>query len=160
MSPNAGGGPLMDQSSIRDGCARLIVATAVLAMMAGVACAAQGDEKLMIPVGHAPVVVADAAVKTVAIAEPKIGGAAVGSDRTVHLNGNQVGSTSLVVYGDGGRFHVYDVEVYSPNDDKQVALHVRVAEVNDHAKKELGFDFAGTGRPNTPGHSDVITGGL
>ncbi len=150
----------MDRSSIREGCARLIAASAVTAMMAGAAWAAQGDEKLMIPVGHAQVVVADAAVKTVAIAEPKIADAAVGSERTVVVNGKQVGSTSLVVYGDGGRFRVYDVEVYSPNDDKQVALHVRVAEVNDHAKKELGFDFAGTGRPNNPGHSDVITGGL
>jgi pilus assembly protein CpaC len=103
---------------------------------------------------------ADEIVKTVAIAEPKIADAAVGSERTVVVSGKQIGSTSLVVYGDGGRFRVYEIEVYSPTADKQVALHVRIAEINDRAKKELGFDITGAGRPNTPGHNDYITGGL
>ena len=150
----------MVRSNFKDGAARLMGAVIMLATMAGGTWAATGDEKLMIPVGHAQVVIADEAVKTVAIAEPKIADAAVGSERTVVVNGKTLGSTSLVVYGEGGRFRVYDIEVYSPNDDKQVALHCRVAEVNAHAKKELGFDLSGSGRPNTPGHDDFITGGV
>ncbi len=138
----------MVRSSIKEGVASLIGAAIVLATMAGTSWAA-GDEKLMIPVGHAQVVTADEAVKTVAIAEPKIADAAVGSERTVVVNGKTIGTTSLVVYGEGGRFHVYDVEVYSPTADKQVALHVRIAEVNAQATLELGFDIYGTGITNT-----------
>lgn len=150
----------MVRSNIKDGAARLIGAVVLLATMAGAVWAATGDEKLMIPVGHSQVVIADEIVKTVAIAEPKIADAAVGSERTVVVNGKQIGSTSLVVYGDGGRFRVYDIVVYAPSADKQVSLHVRIAEINDHAKKELGFDLTGSGHPNTPGHNDLITGGL
>ncbi len=150
----------MVRSNFKDGAARLMGAMIMLATMAGGTWAATGDERLMIPVGHAQVVIADEAVKTVAIAEPKIADAAVGSERTVVVNGKKVGSTSLVVYGEGGRFRVYDIYVYEPNEDKQVALHCRVAEINSHAKKELGFDLTGAGRPNTPGHNDYITGGV
>ena len=150
----------MVRLNFKDGAVWLLSAGIMLATMASGAWAATGDEKLMIPVGHAQVVIADEVVKTVAIAEPKIADAAVGSERTVIVNGKTIGSTSLVVYGDGGRFRVYNIEVYSPNDDKQVALHCRIAEVNARAKKELGFDLTGSGRPNTPGFSDFISGGL
>jgi pilus assembly protein CpaC len=139
--------------------AGLAPAVMMLAVCAGAA-RADGNEKLLIPVGHAQVVIADDAVKTVAIAEPKIADAAVGSERTVVVNGKTVGSTSLVVYGEGGRFHVYDIEVYKPNSDKQVSLHVRVAEINEQAKKELGFDFAGGTLLRVPGHTDFLSGGV
>jgi pilus assembly protein CpaC len=132
---------------------------AILLAWAGAA-AADGNEKLLIPVGHAQVVISDEPVKTVAIAEPRVADAAVGSERTVVVNGKAAGGTSLVVYGEGGRFRVYDVEVFVPNADKQVALRVHVAEVNGSAKKELGFDFVGWGRVNHPNHNDVLTGGL
>lgn len=135
----------MVRSNFKDGAARLMGAMIMLATMAGGTWAAKGDEKLLIPVGHAQVVIADEAVKTVAIAEPKIADAAVGSERTVVVNGKTVGTTSLVVYGEGGRFRVYDIEVYSPNANKQVALHVRIAEVNEQAAKSLGFDLYGEG---------------
>src|SRR5213592_4712697 len=133
----------MSRWTSRDVVAPLIGAAFVLATTAGLA-RADGNEKLLIPVGHAQVVTSDQAVKTVAIGEPKIADAAVGSERTVVVNGKEVGSTSLVVYGEGGRFRVYDVEVFTPNGDKQVTLHVRVAEVNERAKRELGIDLAGS----------------
>jgi Flp pilus assembly secretin CpaC len=135
----------MFRSNIKDGAARFMGAVLLSATMAGAVWAASGDEKLMIPVGHSQVVVADEPVKTVAIAEPKTADAAVGSERTVVVSGKQVGSTSLVVYGDGGRFRVYDIEVYAPSADKQVALHVQVAEVNAQAAMNLGFDIYGDG---------------
>jgi len=106
---------------------------------------AQARDRLRIPVGRAEVVTSTDEVRTVAIAEPKIADAAVGSSRTVVVNAKSPGVTSLVIYNEGARFKVYDVEVYVPNGDKQVSLRVRVAEVNDNAKKELGFDFFGEG---------------
>src|SRR5262245_32907291 len=106
---------------------------------------AQTHDRLRIPVGRAEVVTSTDEVRTVAIAEPKIADAAVGSSRTVVVNAKSPGVTSLVIYNEGARFKVYDVEVYVPNGDKQVSLRVRVAEVNDNAKKELGFDFFGEG---------------
>jgi pilus assembly protein CpaC len=120
----------------------------VLAALAGAvlpAFAQAARDRLRIPVGRAEVVSSTDEVRTVAIAEPKIADAAVGSSRTVVVNGKSPGVTTLVVYNEGARYKVYDVEVYVPNGQKQVALHVRVAEVNDNAKRELGFDFFGDG---------------
>ena len=132
-----------------------------LALLAAAAAFAEtGRSTLRIPLGRAEVVTSDDEVKTVAIAEPKIADAAVGSSRTVVVNAKEVGRTSLVVYSQGGRFTVYDVEVYVPNADKQVVLHVRVAEVNADAKRALGFDFAGAAHDNTPMLDGTISGGL
>jgi len=97
-------------------------------------------------------------VRTVAIAEPKIADAAVGSARTVVVNAMTPGVTSLVVYNEGGRFTVYDVESYIPNSDVQVVLRARVAEMNDNARKELGFDWTGNVTSNAIG--GTLVGGL
>jgi pilus assembly protein CpaC len=117
-------------------------------------------DRLRIPVGRAEVVSSTDEVRTVAIAEPKIADAAVGSSRTVVVNGKSPGITTLVVYNEGARYKVYDVEVYTPNGTKQVALHVRVAEVNDNAKKELGFDFFGEGQSSAPWLDGFVRGGI
>lgn len=132
---------------------------AAMVLAAAGAAGADGNEKLLIPVGHAQVVMSEAPVKTVVIAEPKIADAAVGSERTVVVNGKAAGSTSLVVYGEAGRFRVYDVEIFVPNSDRQVSLRVSVAEVNESAKRELGFDYAAWGKLNNS-HNDILTGGL
>jgi len=145
---------------------RMQVIAAVLAvaawMLVASAPAARADdnEKLVIPVGHAQVVMADEPVKTVVIAEPRIADAAVGSERTVVVNAKAPGSTSLVVYGVAGRFRVYTVEVFTPNSQKQVLLHVKVAEVNDKAQRALGLDIYANGFPRNDGHTDFLTGGL
>src|SRR6185436_21101122 len=94
--------------------------------------------RLRIPVGRSEIVTSTEDVRTVAIAEPKIADAAVGSARTVVVNAMTPGVTSLVVYNEGGRFAVYDIESYVPNSDVQVVLRARVAEMNDNARKELG----------------------
>jgi len=120
-------------------CAGVMVALAALAAVVQ----AQGRDKIRIPVGRAEVVSSTDDVRTVAIAEPKIADAAVGSAKTVVVNAKSAGTTTLVVYNEGARYKVYDVEVFVPNGDKQVALHVRVAEVNNNAGRELGFDFLG-----------------
>ena len=107
-------------------------------------------ETLRIPVGRAKVVESASKVTTVAIAEPDIADAAVGSERTVVVNGKKNGKTSLVVYTEGGKYTLYDVDVYTPNADKQVLLRVRVAEIDTDARKELGFDWYGSGNSNVP----------
>jgi pilus assembly protein CpaC len=117
---------------------------------------AEGRDRIRIAVGRAEVVSSSDEVRTVAIAEPKIADAAVGSSRTVVVNAKSAGITTLVIYNEGARYKVYDVEVYVPNGDKQVAMHVRVAEVNDNAKRELGFDWFGEATKN--GH--FVRGGL
>jgi pilus assembly protein CpaC len=114
-----------------------------LVVAAGAAQAQTGRDRIRIPVGRAEVVTSNDDVRTVAIAEPKIADAAVGSARTVVVNAKSPGVTTLVVYSEGARYKVYDIEVYVPNGTKQVALHVRVAEVNDNAAREFGFDWFG-----------------
>ena len=126
-----------------------------LVLAAGTA-SAQAQDKLRIPIGRAQVVQMNEEVRTVAIAEPKIADAAVGSAKTVVVNGRAMGFTSLVVYSEGGRFKVYDVEVYTPNGEQQVLLKVRVGELNDNAKKEFGFDFYG----ELTNHNGFFQGGL
>lgn len=119
---------------------------------------AQTRDRIRIPVGRAEVVTSNDDVKTVAIAEPKIADAAVGSARTVVVNAKSPGITTLVVYNEGARYKVYDIEVYTPNYDKQVLLRVRMAEVNANAAKELGFDWFGQGTSRSL--NGFIEGGL
>lgn len=134
--------------------------TMVVAGTLAVAAPAAMAETLRIPVGHAHVVESNATVTTVAIAAPDIADAAVGSERTVVVNGKSVGKTSLVVYNEGGRFTMYDVDVYKPNGQQQVKLHTRVAEISDEARKELGFDWFGQGSSNRRWLDGSLTGGL
>jgi pilus assembly protein CpaC len=141
-------------AAMRSGLA--ILATVVLAAPGF----AQQREKIRIPLGRAEVVTSSDEVRTVAIAEPKIADAAVGSARTVVVNAKSVGTTTLVVYNEGSRYKVFDVEVYVPNGLKQVALHVRIAEVNDNAKRELGFDWFGQGSSSSPWLDGFVQGGL
>ena len=122
--------------------------------------AAQTHDRLRVPVGRAEVVTSNDDVRTVAIAEPKIADAAVGSARTVVVNGKAAGVTTLVVYSEGARYKVYDVEVFTPNYQKQVSLRVRVAEVSDQAIRDLGFDWFGAGHSNKPFIDGFLTGGL
>ncbi|HKQ56736.1 MAG TPA: pilus assembly protein N-terminal domain-containing protein [Candidatus Eisenbacteria bacterium] len=139
------------KSAMRSGVAVLLALVACAAMAQ-----AQAREKIRIPLGRGEVVSSTEDVRTVAIAEPKIADATVGSGKTVVVTAKSVGITTLVVYNEGARYKVYDVEVYIPNGTKQVALHVRVAEVNTNAKKEYGFDWLGQGFID----GDFLQGGL
>ncbi len=120
----------------------LIAALALLGPVA--AGSAETRQRIRIPVGRAEVVSYTDDVRTVAIAEPKIANAAVGSARTVVVNGKSPGVTTLVIYGEGARYSVYDIEVVVPNGREQVQLAVRVAEADSTASRELGLDFVGS----------------
>ena len=118
---------------------------AILALLGPVtAHGADARQRLRIPVGRAEVVPYTEDVRTVAIAEPKIANAAVGSARTVVVNGKAPGVTTLVIYGEGARYAVYDIEVVVPNSQRQVQLAVRVAEADTAASRELGLDLVGS----------------
>jgi pilus assembly protein CpaC len=136
-----------------------VVAAVTVGAIAMAAPAAMA-ETLRIPVGRAHVVESSSTVTTVAIAAPDIADAAVGSARTVVVNGKSAGKTSLVVYNEGGRYTLYDVEVYLPNGHQQVKLHTRVAELSEDARKELGFDWYGNGSSSTPWLDGSLEGGL
>jgi len=121
-----------------------IVVIAALALLGPATAHAEARQRLRIPVGRAEVVPYSEDVRTVAIAEPKIANAAVGSARTVVVNGKSPGITTLVIYGEGARYATYDVEVVVPNGQRQVQLAVRVAEADTAASRELGLDLVGS----------------
>ncbi|MFI5371382.1 MAG: type II and III secretion system protein family protein [Candidatus Eisenbacteria bacterium] len=117
-------------------------------------------ERIRLAVGRGEVIISNDDVRTVAIAEPKIADAAVGSQRSVVVNAKSPGITTLVVYNEGARYKIYDIEVYVPNSDKQVALHSTLAEVSDEARHQLGFDWVGGVTSTTPWLDGTATGGL
>ena len=129
----------------------------LLTLVPAAVLAADANETLRVAVGHAVVVPSSEDVRTVAIAEPDIADAAVGSARTVIVTAKAPGSTNLVVYTEGGRYRIYEVLVYVPNQEKQVLLRCTVAEMTDDALRELGFDFYGTG--NSDHHLNGTLGG-
>ncbi|HTM58615.1 MAG TPA: pilus assembly protein N-terminal domain-containing protein [Candidatus Udaeobacter sp.] len=135
------------------------LAVVALTMSAGWAVAADRD-RIRIPVGRGEVVPSTEDVRTVAIAEPKVADAAVGSPRTVFVNAKAPGTTTLVVYTEGGHFKVYDVDVFEPNSEKQVMLNVHVSELNATAKRELGLDLLANGQNNVRWLDGALSGGL
>jgi pilus assembly protein CpaC len=134
----------------------LVVLTGLALALAGPAAA----ETIRVAVGHAVVVPADGEIRTVAVAEPNIADAAVGSERTVVVTAKAPGSTNLIIYDQKGRYTVTEVEVYAPGNRQQVLLHVIVAEVNEQAKKQLGLDIVGAGSNATRWLDGSLEGGL
>lgn len=132
---------------------------ALLAVVTGVA-AADARERIRIATGRGEVIASQEDVVTVAIAEPKIADAAVGSQRTVVVNAKSPGITTLVVYNQGARFTVYDVEVYEPGAERLIALHCNVSELTDKATHDLGFDYAGQVTSTVPWLDGTLSGGL
>jgi pilus assembly protein CpaC len=149
----------MSPSNPRDAMRGAVMA--ILLMLVPVAVlSADTEQKIRIAVGHAFVVPSLEDVRTVAIAEPDIAYAAVGSARTVIVTAKSAGSTNLVVYTEGGRYRMYDIEAFVPNGDKQVLLHCTIAEVTDAAMRELGLDvITGTDSKNA-GLDGWLQGGL
>ena len=139
---------------------RVAMLAAAVSMWAVAAHAADAHEKVRLAVGRGEVLVSTDDVRTVAIAEPKIADAAVGSQRTVVVNAKSPGTTTLVVYNEGARFKVYDIEVYVPNGDKQVALHSTIAEVTRDGLRQLGFDWSGGATSTVPWLDGSVSGGL
>ena len=151
----------MPSSKLKDVLKNGVLVMLVLLASAGVARAQDRDrERIRIPVGRGEVVSSKEDVRTVAIAEPQIADAAVGSARTVVVNAKQPGVTTLVVYNESGHFTVYDVEVFAPNSEKQVLLKVHVSELNQTAIRDLGIDLQASGTTNLRWIDGFLSGGL
>jgi Flp pilus assembly secretin CpaC len=147
----------MSLANLKDAMRGAVVAF-LLMLVPAVALSAEVGERFRIPVGHAQVVSSLEDVRTVAIAEPDIADAAVGSARTVIVTAKSAGSTNLVIYTEGGRYKIYEIESYVPNQEKQVLLRCVVAEMTAGALHELGLDFWGTG--TTDNGAGSLGGGL
>ena len=99
---------------------------------------------LAVSVGQSLVLETPNEVSTVSIADPKVADAAVGSQRTVVVNGKAAGVTSLVVWEEGGKYTLYQVTCTDPKRKQQVLLKVKVSEVLTDKMKELGLDWQGS----------------
>lgn len=116
-------------------------------------------EPLTVAVGQSVVLEMPQEVSTVSIADPKVADAAVGSEKTVVVNGKGAGHTSLVVWEKGGRYTLYDVDCVDQSSKKQVLLQVKVSELNQEKIKEAGVDW--TGMVKSLKHLDgTLSGGL
>jgi len=113
---------------------------------------------LEVAVGQSIVLEMSDDVSTVSIADPKVADAAVGSARTVVVNGKSAGVTSLVVWEEGGRHTLYRVTAFDVNGNRQVLLQCRVAELNEQRLAEFGLDWIASGTSDRL--QGTLSGGL
>jgi len=114
---------------------------------------------LKVMVGQSLVLEMPREVTTVSIADAKIADAAVGSLKSVVVNGKAAGVTSLVVWEEGGTYTLYQVVCSDAGVRQQVLLKCKVAEVNQSKAKELGMDW--TAFVRSAQHLDgALAGGL
>lgn len=152
------------QRNGRAGMPKALVAILVLGLVplffsTGNAQASGSAFPLQVFVGQSLVLETPGEVTTVSIADPKIADAAVGSQKTVVVNGKQAGNTSLVVWEEGGHYTLYQIVCTDPGVKRQVMLKVRIAEINNTKAKQLGMDWAAT--LNSVKHlNGAIAGGL
>jgi len=118
----------------------------------------QAGPSLDVPVGQSIVLEMNEDVSTVSIADPKVADAAVGSARTVVVNGKSAGVTSLVVWEEGGRHTLYRVTSFDANGSKQVLLQCKVAELNEQRLAEFGLDWIASGTSDRL--EGTLSGGL
>jgi pilus assembly protein CpaC len=118
----------------------------------------QAGPSLDVGVGQSIVLEMNEDVSTVSIADPKIADAAVGSARTVVVTGKSSGSTTLVVWEEGGHHTLYRVTSTDVNGSKQVLLQCKVAELNEQRLKEFGLDWIASGSSDKL--EGTLSGGL
>src|SRR5512134_1482313 len=125
--------------------AALLLLSLAFVGAAGPAAAASGSAfPVTVNAGQSLVLETPNEVSTVSIADPDVADAAVGSQRTVVVNGKSTGTTSLVVWEEGGKYTLYQVTCQDPRRKQQVLLKVKVSEVLTDKLKELGLDWQGS----------------
>jgi pilus assembly protein CpaC len=143
-------------------CAALILLVAALSLAlpkANAAAAPREATPVTVLSGQSLVLEMAYDVSTVSIADPKVADAAVGSERTVVVNGKAPGVTSLVVWEEGGRHTLYRVTtVLSAPPAAQVLLQVKVAELLEDRMREFGVDWISRGSGD--GLGGALEGGL
>jgi len=118
----------------------------------------RAGHKVQVKVGQSVVLLMDNEVSTVSIADPKVADAAVGSAKTVVVNGKGRGTTSLVVWEEGGRHTLYEVVAIDPPNATQVLLRCKVAELEERRLKEFGLDWIASF--TDPALNGTLSGGL
>jgi pilus assembly protein CpaC len=146
-----------------EGLSALAASIALVLALVGAAPPAAAASGAAFPItvnaGQSLVLEMPAEVSTVSIADPKVADAAVGSQRTVVVNGKAPGVTSLVVWEEGGKYTLYQVNCVDSRKKDQVLLKVKVSEVLTDKVKELGLDWAGS--VTSAQHLDgTLSGGL
>lgn len=130
-----------------------------LAVAGPAAAAGKNATPVTVPAGQSIVLEMAYDVSTVSIADAKVADAAVGSERTVVVNGKDVGTTSLVVWEEGGRHTVYTVTtVPSAPAPPQVLLQCKVSELLENKLNEYGLDWISEGSGS--GLKGTLSGGL
>ena len=137
----------------------LVLVSVPLFLSASKAEAAGSAFPVHVQAGQSVVLESPGEVTTVSIADPRVADAAVGSQKTVVVNGKIAGHTSLVVWEEGGKYTLYDVVCNDPGKKDQVLLKVRIGEINTTKAKQLGMDW--TAYWNSAKHLDgSLAGGL
>lgn len=80
-------------------------------------------------------------VHTVSLADEEIADVVSVTPTDLVVIGKEVGTTSLIVWGESKTHTVYDIKVDRNISGQQVVLEVQVAEVNKSALSEYGLDF-------------------
>ncbi len=137
------------KSAVRGGAVLLAIALAVIMPVRPAQAATGATASVEVPVGQSIVLEMAYDVSTVSIADPKVADAAVGSERTVVVNGKASGVTSLVVWEEGGRHTIYKVTAVNSKLTPQVMLQCKVAELDDSRLSEFGIDWIGRWHSDT-----------
>lgn len=80
-------------------------------------------------------------VQTVSLADEEIADVVSVTPTDLVVIGKEVGTTSLIVWGESRTYTAYDIKVDRNISGQQVVLEVQVAEVNRSALGEYGVDF-------------------
>lgn len=129
------------KSAVRGAALLFALALAVVMAVRPAQAASGATASVEVPVGQSIVLEMAYDVSTVSIADPKVADAAVGSERTVVVNGKAPGMTSLVVWEEGGRHTLYQVTTVEFKRTAQVMLQCKVAELLDDRLSEFGLDW-------------------
>jgi len=116
----------------------------------------QTGRAVQVEVGQSIVLQMNEDVSTVSIADAKVADAAVGSARTVVVNGKAPGVTTLVVWEETGHSTMYTVTAVNTNKSRQVLLQCKVAELNETRLHEFGLDWIASGHTG----EGTLSGGL
>ncbi len=145
------------KSGMRGGAVLLALLLAMVLPAGGALASTGATANVEVPVGQSIVLEMAYDVSTVSIADPKVADAAVGSERTVVVNGKAPGVTSLVVWEEGGKHTLYQVTTVQANPPAQVLLQCKVAELDETRLSEFGLDWVGNW--NSLKHLDGTLGG-
>jgi pilus assembly protein CpaC len=105
------------------------------------AAGAQAPQQLRVSLKKSYLLDLGEVVETVSITDTEIADFVVAAKTQVLIHGKKEGTTSLVVWSQGGRHRSYDLLVQRGPSPKQVLLNVRIAEVTTSNLTEFGVDY-------------------